>query len=161
MLVYQCLLFGKMPEAAISDDVVRFVEESVRNNVTFKLKSVKEGVNPSRVTTGVIGFHPNYGMPYMSNPDKKQGLAAVDVYGKRIVFEPAGTPFFDQRDAVVYCQPEDTYVRGSCKEVLAAFADKGYRFFMFRPKNVSDGLIRYESPADLPVGAKLALEAML
>jgi hypothetical protein len=63
MDVLECFLFGHTPEEIISNNLVEFVEENYKNKVTFKIKIVREGMNPQSICRGVIGNCKDYNAP--------------------------------------------------------------------------------------------------
>ena len=157
MKVYQCLLWGYLPEEVVSENLVDFVERMVAEQRTFKVKSVPENTDPAPITNGVVGYYPRYGMAYLSDPDSRIGLTGLDVEHKRLVFSHNESPFFNQRDSIVYATPENTYVRENYKRVLEEFKQKDYRIFPFVPQRIGDALIRHTNFDNVRVGLELQL----
>ena len=155
MQVYECLLWGVIPERIISDSLVDFVEDQVARKLAFKVKSVPEGTNPVTITNGLIGYYPPYGIAYLSNPNAETGLTGIDVGNKRLIHAKNETPFFKHRDSIVYSTPEHRYVREDYIEVLKEFQTEGYRVFRYIPKGIGDTLMRYKNFSEVQIGEEL------
>lgn len=158
MRVYQCLLYGYLPEEVVSENLVDFVEMMVAEQRTFKVKSVPTNSNPAQITKGIVGYYSPYGMAYLSDPDSERGIVGIDSDHKRLVLSPTETPFYDQRDSVVYCTPEHTYIRENYKKVLNEFVLKGYKLFPFIPHRAGDYLIRHINFDNVQLGLELYLD---
>lgn len=161
MQVFECLLFGTLPEEVISEDLVAFVEDQIGSGATFKIKSVPKGTDPATITNGLIGYYPPYGIAYLSHPDAESGLTAIDIKNKRLIHARKGTPFFNQRDAFVYATPEHRYVRETFPEVLKEFQNNGYGTFEFLPEGIGDSLIRHKNFEGIQIGRGLHLNDLL
>jgi hypothetical protein len=157
MRVYQCLLFGFIPEEVVSDSIVDFVERMVTRQRIFKVKSVPENSDPARITKGIAGYYPSYGMAYLSDPDTKVGLTGIDIEQKRLVVSSTDAPFFDHRDSIVYSTPENTYIRGNYRQVLEEFKQRGYRMFPFVSQSIGDSLIRHRNFDKIKLGLEFHL----
>lgn len=127
MNVIECFLYGTFPEEIVSDNIVDYVEQMYSSKNTFKVKQVQEGVNPSKVLDGVIGYYSGYLMPYLSEPQNLKSLIYVDIDNKRLIRDFFGYNFEEQRDSYVYnSNPTHTYVRGSFLDILRDFMDSNY-----------------------------------
>lgn len=158
MIVYQCLSYGYLPEEIVSDNLVDFVERMVEEQRTFKVKSVPENTNPAHITKGVVGYYPRYGLAYLSDPDSERGIVGIDAERKRLVFSPTETPFYDQRDSVVYFTPEHMYIRENYKKALKEFKQRGYKMFPFIPQRAGDSLIRHINFDKVQLGLEFHLD---
>jgi len=157
MNVYQCLLFGYLPEEVVSENLVDFIERMVAEQRTFKVKSVPANSNPAPITKGIVGYYPPYGMAYLSDPDSKNGLTGIDIENKRLVVSSTETPFYDHGDSVVYVTPEHIYVREDYRQVIEEHIQRGYRMFPFAPQSAGDSLIRHRNFKDVQLGSEFHL----
>jgi hypothetical protein len=161
MRVYECLVWGKTPEQFVSDSLVEFVERCVFEGSTFKVKSVPENTDPARITSGLAGYYPPYGVAYLSDPDSENGLIGIDTARKKLIFSRYESPFFNQRDSVVYSTPENRFVREGFFDAVKEFKSNGYRIFCFLPQRSGDHLARYHNLHEVSVKAELTLAELL
>jgi hypothetical protein len=135
MNIYDCLLYGTLPEDIISKNVVDFVESKILSNEAFKLKSVPEGSNPSKTLEGVIGYCTNNSLAYLSKTSEIKSLIGIDPEHKRLIYDPNGFNFNEERDSYVFTVPGNIYVREGFNEILEDFVKSNYRIFLFDPQN--------------------------
>jgi len=159
--VIETNLYGVLPEEVISDNLIKLIENKFKKNQDFVIKSVPKKTDPKEISNPTIGFYSPYGMVYISNPQKKKGLIAIDFSRKILIYNPNEETFFEQRDSVVYVQTTSCYVREEYPQLLSEFETGGYKFHKFSQKNNSKSIANFASTKELDIGKQLKLEELL
>ena len=159
--VIETHLYGVFPEEIISDNLIKLIENKFKKNQDFAIKSVPKKTDPKEISNPTIGFYSPYGIVYISNPEKKKGLIAVDFSKKILIYNPNEETFFEQRDSVVYIQTTSQYIRESYTKILEEFQTQGYNFHKFSQKDNSNSIANFASTKELDIGKQLKLEELL
>ena len=143
MEVYSCVIPGHTEEKKESDSVVSFIEEFFRFQTELVIYCDWE--NDRMGERGIcFGYVPDYGVPYLSNPDWKRGLYGVDIDQKRLIYDIKGAPILKQRDSYRFgYQHFNPYVKADFQALEEAFLSAGYRTCDFAPQYVGDSITRH------------------
>jgi hypothetical protein len=148
------------PPEIINNDLVKFVEKSIRENKFIRLKAVPDGKKYNLIENPFFGYSPQQGLPLMSDPNEN-GLMVLDIDGKKIIYDPNANPLYKQRDSIIYAASPDYFVNGSFQDVLREFS-KTYTFYLFKPNGLGDNLLRYKNRVSLiQTKIKIGLENII
>ena len=153
--------FGIIPEETISNNLIEFIEENFKLHQNFTIRTVPINTNPAHIANPLIGFYSPYGIAYISNPEKKHGIIAIDFENKTLVYNSNESAFHSARDNVVYIQSPYQYIRESYQQVLEEFQTQDYSFYEYLQKESWDYICRLKSPRELILGKSLTLEELL
>ena len=162
MEVQFSILYGHIPVETVSENLVGFVEQRIKDKADFYIKSVLKGADPVKgVQNGTLGYYPHYGIAYLANPEKPIGNTGIDPENKRLIFNSGEGAFYDQRDSFVFGYQQFFVVRGGFEAVLKDFEQSDYSFYRFAPRNRGDTIARYTSVRELPFSDRLRLNDLL
>lgn len=159
--VIETNLYGVLPEEVISDNLIKFLETKFKKKQDFTIKTVPKKTDPKDILNPTIGFYSPYGIVYISNPEKKKGLIAIDFSKKILIYNPNEEAFYEQRDSVVYIQTTSQYVRETYPKILEEFQTQGYSFHKYLQKEDSKSIASFTSTKELKIGSKLKLEELI
>lgn len=138
---------GIVDPEKIDVDIFDLIHDRIskKENLTLRLPE-----SDPRKQGMVLGYYPHYGVAYISSPENKQTIFAIDSENKTLVVDFNVGAFYDQRDGFVYRDMEGIEIQTTFQKFLQGFASKGYVIKKFEPKSTGDYVISYREADKIP-----------
>lgn len=98
----------------------------------------------------LFGYYPYYGTAYISSPENRDAIFALDMENRELIVDFTGGAFYDQRDAYVFRDFEGFEVDVNFQGFLRYITENGYSIKAFSPENLGDYIISYENATQIP-----------